>query len=94
MTHAGMSRKWELAKKHYFWPGMSTDIATIINDCDKCQYLRLSQAAEPLQRQPKPIEPMQSVSLDFYEVKGSHYVVMCDRFSYFCWAAPLSTLKS
>jgi transposase InsO family protein len=36
---------------------------------------------------------MQSVSLDLYEVRGRHFVVMCDRFLYFCWAAPSSTLK-
>jgi hypothetical protein len=54
VTHAGINRTCELARKHYFWPGMSTDIAAMINDCDKCQYLRPSQAAEPLQCQPKP----------------------------------------
>jgi transposase InsO family protein len=37
---------------------------------------------------------MQSVSMDLYEVRGRHFLVMCDRFSYFCWAAPLNTLKS
>jgi hypothetical protein len=45
MPHAGITRTRELARIHYFWPGMSTDIAAMINDCDKCQYLRPSQAA-------------------------------------------------
>jgi hypothetical protein len=76
VTHAGITRTREPAKKHYFWPGMSTDIAAMINNCDKCQYLRPSQAAEPLQCQPKPLGPMQSVSLNLYEVKGTHYMVM------------------
>jgi hypothetical protein len=73
---------------------LSTDIAAMINNCDKCQLLRPSQAAEPLQRQQKPVEPMQSVSMDLYEVRGRHFLVLCDRFLYFCWAAPLNTLKS
>jgi hypothetical protein len=90
--HAGINRTRELARKHYFWPGLSTDIAAMINNCDKCQLLHPSQAAEPLQRQPRPIEPMQSVSMDLYKVRGRHFLVMCDRFSYFCWAAPLNTL--
>jgi hypothetical protein len=94
VAHAGITRTRELAKKHYFWPGMLTDIAAMINDCDKCIYLRPSQAAEPLQCQQRPTEPLQSVSLDLYEVRGSHYVVKCDRYSYFCWAVPLTTLKS
>jgi hypothetical protein len=87
--HAGINRTRALARKHYFWPGLSTDIAAMINNCDKCHFLRPSQAAEPLQRQPKPVEPMQSVSMDLYEVRGRHFLVMCDRFSYFCWTAPL-----
>jgi hypothetical protein len=45
VPHAGITRTCELARKHFFWPGMSTDIAAMINDCEKCQYLRLSQAA-------------------------------------------------
>jgi hypothetical protein len=87
--HARINRTRALARKHYYWPGLSTDIAAMINNCYRCQLLRPSQAAEPLQRQPKPVEPMQSVSMDLYEVRGRHFLVMCDRFSYFCWAAPL-----
>jgi hypothetical protein len=93
-SHAGINKTRELARKYYFWPGLLTDIAAMINKCDKCHHLRPSQAAEPLQRQLKPLEPMQSVSIDLYEVKGRYFKVMCDRFSYFCWAAHLTTLKS
>jgi hypothetical protein len=71
--HAGINRTHELARKHYFWLGLSTDIAAMVINCDKCQLLRPSQAAEPLQRQPKPIETMQSVSMDLYEVRGRHF---------------------
>jgi hypothetical protein len=56
--HAGITRTREWARKHYFWPGLSTDIAAMINNCDKCQYLRPSQAAKPLQCQPKLLGPM------------------------------------
>jgi hypothetical protein len=92
--HARINRTRALARKHYYWPGLSTDIAAMINNCYRCQLLRPSQAAEPLQRQPKPVEPMQSVSMDLYEVRGRHFLVMCDRFSYFCLTAQLNTLKS
>jgi hypothetical protein len=92
--HAGINRTRALARKHFYWPGLSTDIAAMINNCDKCQFLRPSQAAEPLQCQPKPVELMQSVSMDLYEVKGRHFLVMCDRYSYFCWTAQLHTQKS
>jgi hypothetical protein len=42
--HAGINRTRELARKDYFWPGLLTDIAVMINNCDKCQLLRPSQA--------------------------------------------------
>jgi hypothetical protein len=74
--HAGINRTRALARKHYYWPGLSTDIAAMINNCDKCQLLPPSQAAEPLQRQPRPVEPMQSVSLDLYEVRGCHFLLI------------------
>jgi hypothetical protein len=92
--HAGINRTGALARKHFHWPGLSTDIASMIDNCDKCQLLFPSQAAEPLQRQPRLVVPMQSVSMDLYEVRGRQFLVMCDRFSYFCWTAQLNTLKS
>jgi hypothetical protein len=71
--HAGINRTRAMARKHFFWPGLSTDLASMINNCDKCQFLCALQAAEPLQCQPQPVEPMQSVSMDLYEVKGRHF---------------------
>jgi hypothetical protein len=56
--------------------------------------LRASQAAEPLQNQPQPVEPMQSVSMDLYEVRGRHFLVMVDRYLYFCWTAQLQSQTS
>jgi hypothetical protein len=76
IPHAGINRTRALAKKHFFWPGMSTDIAGMISHCDR--FLRASQAAEPLQNQPQPVEPMQSVSMDLYEVKGRHFLPSAD----------------
>jgi hypothetical protein len=46
--HPGINRTRAMARKHFFWLGLSTDIVAMINNCDKCQFLRASQAAEPL----------------------------------------------
>jgi hypothetical protein len=94
VPHAGINRTRAMARKLIFWPGLSTDIAAMINNCDRCQFLRASQAAEPLQSQPQPVEHMQSVSMDLYEVKGRHFLVMVDRYSYFCWTAQLQSQTS
>jgi hypothetical protein len=34
------------------------------------------------------------VSMDLYEVKGRHFLVMVDRYSYFCWTAQLQSQTS
>jgi hypothetical protein len=93
-SHSGITCTRSLARKLYFWPGMWTQIASLINACDKCQNLRPSLKAEPLQNLPAPKEPMQTVSMDLYKLKGIHYLVMCDRFSFFCWVLHLTTLRT
>jgi hypothetical protein len=82
-----------LAWKLYFWPGMSTQIASLIDACDKCQNLRPSLKSEPLQQLPVPKDPMQTVSMDLYKLKSTHFLVMCDRYSFFCWVSHLTTLR-
>jgi hypothetical protein len=62
-SHSSITRTRSLARKLYFWPGMSTQIADLINTCDKCQNLRPSLKSELLQNLPKPSEPMQTVSI-------------------------------
>jgi hypothetical protein len=52
-SHSGITRTRSLARKLYFWPRMSTQIADLINACDKCQNLRPSLKSEPLQNLPK-----------------------------------------
>jgi transposase InsO family protein len=37
---------------------------------------------------------MQSVSMDLYEVRGRHFLVMVDRYLYFCWTAQLQSQTS
>jgi hypothetical protein len=91
-SHSGITRTRSLARKLHFWPGMSKQIAMLINSCNKCQNLRPSLKSEPLQHLPPLKEPMQTVSMDLYHMKGIHYLVMCDRFSFFCWVLHLTIL--
>jgi hypothetical protein len=63
-SHSGITRTSSLARKLYFWPGMSTEIASLINACDKCQNLRPSLKAEPLQNL-----PAQTVSMDLIQIE-------------------------
>ena len=69
-AHSGITRTRALARKYYFWPGMSNDISTMIDSCEICQLLRASNPTEPMQMFNEPVEPMQTVSIDLWSEGG------------------------
>ena len=81
--HAGIVRTKKLARYLYFWPGMNADIKAIVENCNECQVLRPSLAAEPLQPHAPADHPMSDIALDLFEYHGTHYLVMVDRYSGF-----------
>ena len=81
-SHSGISKTRQLAKNLYYWPNMSVQVQQLIENCDDCQTLRPSLNS-PVVKHPAAQEPMHSVSMDLFECKGSHYLVMVDRYSYY-----------
>ena len=92
-SHSGITKTRQLAKNLYFWPGMSTSIAHMINDCGDCQRFRASNHEIPFQH-PQSDEPMHSIGLDLFECAGKHYLCMVDRFSYYIWVKLLHSLTT
>ena len=90
-SHSGITKTRKLAQTLYFWPGMGTEIANVINNCDLCQNLRPSLHAVP-QQHPPADAPMHSVSADLFEVESKHYIVVVDRFSNYMWVQILRSL--
>ena len=80
-SHRGIEATKRRAKQTVFWPGMEADIKTTISACEKCQYLRPSQQQEPLECDDTPSRPFESVSANFCQVAGKHFLVIVDRLS-------------
>lgn len=93
-SHAGFTKTHKLAKQIYFWPGLSVELKNLIDCCEPCQRLRPSQGAEPLQLYPPAAAPMTDVSIDLFEAKSGHYLVMVDRFSGFPFVVKLKALHT
>ena len=89
ISHSGISKTRALAQQLYFWPGISKDIADMINSCEACTFHRPSQN-EVIHEFQSAISPMQAVSLDLYECAGHDYLVMVDRYSNFLWSQRLN----
>jgi hypothetical protein len=78
--HAGITKTLLHARQRYSWPYMANDIKTVIDACEACQEHRQGPHFEPEVKRVASY-PMEAVSVDLMEVKGTKYLVMVDRFS-------------
>ena len=69
------------AQQHVYWPWMTVDLKSYIEQCVYCQIHIPSQQKEPLQPTEAPLYPFQKVAADFFEVKSYHYLVYVIRYS-------------
>ena len=79
--HLSASKTITNARQHMFWPGIEADI----KDYTRCQVCikRSRPAREPLQPHEIPDGPWQKLGMDFFDLKGKCYILICDYFSKF-----------
>ena len=80
-THQGVSAMELRARAIVYWPGMTSDIRSTRESCDKCNRNAPSQAVTPPLASSIPSTPFESVFADFFEYGGRHYLVVGDRLS-------------
>ena len=88
LSHCGLTKTKQLAKQHYYWPGMMTQIEEVIRNCSACLTLLPSQAREPLKEQVLPSAPMEECGSDLFFYNGD-YLVLVDRYSGYPFVAKL-----
>ena len=80
--HLSASKVKSNAKQHMFWPGMEADIKDYTRQCQVC-IKRSRPAREPLQPHEIPDGPWQKLGMDFFDLQGKCYILICDYFSKF-----------
>ena len=60
---------------------MNADMQRTRDECETCRHTAPSQAATPPKPLPAPDYPFQMMSLDYFELKGHHYLEMAFRYS-------------
>ena len=65
-----------------FWPGMKADIKDYTRRCQVC-IKRSRPAREPLQPHKIPDGLWMKLGMDFFDLKGKCYILICDYFSKF-----------
>ena len=78
--HLSASKMITNARQHMFWPGIEADIKDYTRRCQVC-IKRSRPAREPLQPHEIPDGPWQKLGMDFFDLKGKCYILICDYFS-------------
>lgn len=91
--HQGIVKTRALARTCIWWPGMSKDIANIIESCPICEKYR-REHPQPLSPTPTPDFPWQRVASDLFEWQGENYLLIVDYFSRWIEISHLNKLTS
>ncbi|XP_065190896.1 uncharacterized protein K02A2.6-like [Sycon ciliatum] len=78
-AHQGLTRTKRRARQTVYWPGMNSELDTLVRSCDACREFQPSQSAEPPISDRKPTLPFESVSADLFSCQGCEYLVFVDR---------------
>lgn len=82
-SHMGIEKTKQLARQHYYWPGMDYDIEVWVRRCSTCNANKRKQTKQPLIQHPVPDYPWQKVGCDIFTSRGQDYLITVDYFSKF-----------
>ena len=91
--HQGITKCRELARSSIWWPGISTDIRELVQNCRLCA-MKQATILEPLVPSEMPERPWQKVATDLFQVGQATYVVVVDCYSRFLEVAKLQDEKA
>ena len=80
-------------KRSVWWPGVSKQLADLVQTCDVCIKQRRNKA-EPMIASPTPERPWQRVGTDLFQWENKQYVLVVDYFSRYIEIALLKETSS
>ena len=92
-SHIGETKTIEHARTVLFWPKMQKDIISHLSSCHPCAEVKIKQKPEPLSHD-VPMVPWHSLTLDNFEFKGPHYLIVYDHFSRFTFVKKSDSLSA
>ena len=78
--HQGINKCRARANRSVWWPGISAQITTLVQNCQSCSEHR-HPPAEPLIPTPLPQRPWQMIASDLFTLKNTNYLLIVDYYS-------------
>lgn len=91
--HQGIVKTRGFARSTVWWPGLSKDIATLVQCCPECELYR-REHPQPLIPTPTPRKEWTQVASDLFEWQGENYLLIIDYFSRWFEICHLSSISS
>ena len=80
--HPGISRMKAIARSHIWWPGVDSDIETLVKSCEPCLSVNLSAPKSSLNPWLWPAKPWVRIHVDFAgPLYGKTYFIIVDAHS-------------
>lgn len=79
--HLGVEKTLARARQLFYWPGISNDIKSLVNDCRICEKHTRNNCSEPLMQEENPKYPWHKTSMDILEYRSKYYIAFIDAYS-------------
>ncbi|GFU83740.1 uncharacterized protein TNCV_858191 [Trichonephila clavipes] len=71
-AHFGIEKCKKRAREIMYWPGMSSDIETLVSQCVICETFKKANSKEPLKPHTVPYRPFEKIRVDIMDLGGLH----------------------
>ena len=97
--HLGKDKTLDLLGQRFYWPGMTRDVESYINSCERCIKRKTPDPPHALLFPIFTTEPMELLAMDFLSIergKGGYenILVVTDSFTKYAWAFPTRNQKA
>lgn len=82
-NHSGVIKSKILARKYFFWPGMTKEIENMIKRCELCKRHNIDTQRKIYISWETPQKPFERVHIDFFNLDKTDYLILVDSFSRF-----------
>ena len=80
-AHQGVTSMTSRADSSIFWPGITSAINALRNQCIHCNRMAPSHPCAPPTPLVSPVYPFQCICSDYFTYKGKQYLTVVDRYS-------------